>query len=279
MTKHKRILGIVGAGNLTSSLVRGLTQKSQNHDPWTLCLTDIDTAKAARLASEHNASAVSLPDLVQHSSVIILAVKPNNMPSLIRQLACLPPGEDPSDQLLITVAAGLSLHYYETHLPERAIIRALPNTSALAGQSMTGLVRGRCTSDLHTSLAEEIFQALGKTLWLEDTKMNALTAVSGSGPAYFYYLAETMTQAGQSLGLTQEEASFLAAQTLIGAGRMLEETKETPADLRAKVTSPNGTTHAAIESMKHSGFPELIQRAMTSCRDRADEMEKELGKP
>ena len=144
---------------------------------------------------------------------------------------------------------------------------------------MTGLVRGHHVSDRHASWAEEIFQALGKILWLDDTKMNALTAVSGSGPAYFYYLAEAMAQAGQTLGLTQDEASSLAAQTLIGAGRMLEKTGENPADLRAKVTSPNGTTHAAIESMKHSGFPELILHAMTACRDRAHEMEKELRNP
>jgi pyrroline-5-carboxylate reductase len=299
MTKHKT-LGIVGAGNLTTSLVRGLSQQSPN--PWTLCLTDIDTAKASRLAAPYNASAVSLPGLVQQADLVILAVKPNNMPDLIQQLACLPPiagtvnspitdsdnssnsPQDPSvqpqnphtPQLLITVAAGLSLSYYETHLPGQAIIRALPNTSALAGQSMTGLVRGRHANDVHVSWAEEIFQTLGKILWLEDAKMNALTAVSGSGPAYFYYLAEAMGQAGQSLGLTPDEASILAAQTLIGAGRMLEETGETPSALRTKVTSPNGTTHAAIEAMKHSGFALLIQQAMTACRDRADEMEREL---
>jgi pyrroline-5-carboxylate reductase len=304
MTDHKTTLGIIGTGNLATSIIRGLRQKSSTN--WTIYLNDIDGEKASRLAKDFQASAVTLPDLVQKSSAIILSVKPNNMPEVtntISRLICQPLYEytseslshsssepsshsstessvDPSSRtlpLLISVAAGLSMDFYETRLPQFPVIRSLPNTSALAGFSMTGLVRGRCVSDNQASLAAQIFETLGKILWIDDNKMNALTAVSGSGPAYFYYLAEAITQAGETLGLTSEESSFLAAQTLIGAGRMLEETRETPEALRNKVTSPNGTTHAAIESMRRSGLPAVILDAMTACRNRGDEMEKELN--
>ncbi|MDR2737112.1 MAG: pyrroline-5-carboxylate reductase [Gracilibacteraceae bacterium] len=279
----RKTIGIIGAGNLASSLIRGLHQK--NPDAWDFYLTDVDTAKAIHLASAYQGIATSLAELVRQADVIILAVKPHNMPELIEQLpVCQLPicpraeGHQPCS-LLITVAAGLSLSFYETRLPDQAVIRALPNTSALVGRSVTGLVRGHHVDDSQGALAEQIFGALGKILWLSDNELNALTAVSGSGPAYFYYLAEAMTQAGQSLGLTYEESSFLAKQTLVGAGRMIEETGEEPAALRAKVTSPNGTTHAAVVSMGRDGFSDLVLRAMTACRNRAEEMEQELTPP
>jgi len=267
----------VGAGNLASSLVRGLYQK--DHDAWEFYLTDVDTSKAIQLATAYQGIATSLPELVRQSDVILLAVKPNNMPELIGQLNSLlsTQGTPSAVKLLISVAAGLRLKYYEDNLPDQAVIRALPNTSALVGRSVTGLVRGDRVKDAQGLLAEQIFGALGKILWLSDDKLNALTAVSGSGPAYFYYLAEAMALAGQRLGLTYEEAAFLAGQTLVGAGRMIEETGEDPGVLRAKVTSPKGTTHAAVKNMEQDGFADLMLRALTACRNRADEMERELN--
>ena len=125
-------------------------------------------------------------------------------------------------------------------------------------------------------MAEAIFSAVGQVIWIEDNQMNALTAVSGSGPAYFYLFTELMAEAGVSLGLTKEQAAFLAKETLIGAGKMLAESDRTPKELREAVTSPNGTTYAAISSFTELKLKDIIYAAMLACSRRADEMEGEF---
>lgn len=263
-------IGFIGTGNLTAAIIKGL---SMNNTDYSLNLNDVFEEKAERLAAEYNARRCTFEEIILESEIIILAVKPKDIKTLLKDLA----GYALDEKLIITVAAGIGLSVYEEALPGTAVIRVMPNTSSSVLQSVSGMVRGKKVSDEQAGSAEKIFAAVGKVLWLEDSKINALTAVSGSGPAYFYLLAELMTEAGEKLGLTKEQAELLARETLVGAGRMLAEDSWSAQELRVAVTSPNGTTEAAIRSFMKHRLDQTVYDAMLACLKRAEEMEGEYS--
>lgn len=264
-------LGFIGAGNLTSSILKGLNQRELK---FKIYIYDLLDEKINTLVKAYNnVSSASLAEVVQESQILILAVKPKDIISLLSELSQY----DLKEKLVVAVAAGIGLDVYEKHLPGIGIIRVMPNTSSAVLHSITGLVRGKYVKDNQAEIVGELFSALGKVLWLEDSKMNALTAVSGSGPAYFYLIAELMSQAGVMLGLDRDEAELLAKETLIGAGKMLEQSSKTPSQLREAVTSPNGTTEAAINSFLEHDLDKVIYEAMLACRQRAEKMEGEYS--
>lgn len=261
-------IGFIGTGNLASSVIKGLVQGKTGYQ---ITAFDIFPEKASSLAEKYAIRAASFADTIKDSEVLFLAVKPKDIKALLQDMAAY----DLSGKLIITVVAGISLSLYEKMLPGIAVVRVMPNTSSAVLQAVSGLARGCCVTQDQTEITENIFSVLGKYIWIDDRKMNALTAVSGSGPAYFYYLTELMAQAGAKLGLSKEESEFLAAQTLVGAGKMLAESGKTSAELREAVTSPNGTTYAALESFRESGLELIVFLAMESCARRAEEMEGE----
>jgi len=261
-------IGFIGTGSLASSILKGLSVKKADFG---INLYDIIKEKADSLAVKFQAKSLSFPELVRDSDVLFLAVKPNNIKDLLTDLRSL----GVEGKLIITVAAGISLGYYEEKLPGAAIVRVMPNTSCAVLQAVTGMARGQFVTDAQAAVAEQIFSAVGKFLWLDDAKINAVTAVSGSGPAYFYYFTELMAEAGVALGLSREEALMLARETCIGAGKMLAEDSRSPEELRQAVTSPNGTTYEALEVFRKEGLPELVAKAMEACYRRALEMEGE----
>jgi pyrroline-5-carboxylate reductase len=263
-------IGFIGTGNLASSIIKGLRQTKAAYE---LYLYDVDPAKAAALAEAYAASSCSLAEVVREAAILLLAVKPKDVPALLGELK----GHDLAGKLVMTVAAGIGINLYEKQLPGTAVIRVMPNTASAVLQAVSGLVRGSRVTDEQAAAGEKIFAAVGKVLWLEDAKINALTAVSGSGPAYFYLLAELMAAAGVKLGLTREEAELLAGETLVGAGRMLAAGGRSPQALREAVTSPNGTTFAALEVFRQEGLAEIVYRAMQACQQRSEEMEREYG--
>ena len=268
-------IGVIGAGNLASALIRGLGNRRRG--VYDIYVTDIDRAKAESLAKALHVRTGTTAELAARMDVLVLAVKPANIPGLLQELKALPAGQDRARPLIISVAAGLSLAYYQKQLPEAAMVRAMPNTSSSTGRGMTGLARGIHVTEAQAAAADDIFQAVGQTLWIADEKMNILTAVSGSGPAYFYLVAEAMAEAAVRLGLSPAEAELLARQTLVGAGAMLEGNEKTsPADLRAAVTSPQGTTEAAIKQMRRDGLENLFLRGMQACVARGQQMGEEL---
>lgn len=264
-------IGFIGTGNLTDSIIRGLVQSKKKYE---IFLYDLLREKADLLAIRHKAKSGTFSEVVKEANILILAVKPKDIRELLIELAEF----SLKGKLIIAVAAGTGLSVYEEALPEIAVVRVMPNTSSAVLHSASGLTRGKYVTEDQSQAAEEIFTALGKVLWVEDSKMNAVTAVSGSGPAYFYLFTEFMVKAGIRLGLSEEEAGFLAAETLAGAGKMLAEGNRSPQELREAVTSPNGTTYAAINVFRQENLEEVIYKAMDACYKRAEEMEGEYSK-
>ncbi|RNC29684.1 MAG: Pyrroline-5-carboxylate reductase [Candidatus Dichloromethanomonas elyunquensis] len=263
-------IGLIGTGNLAASIIKGLRQNQSNYK---LFLYDVFSEKAQSLAKEYQAANCSLEEVLNEAEILLLAVKPKDIKALLEELS----GYSLTGKLLITVAAGIGIAVYEKALPGIAVIRVMPNTSCAVLQAVSGMVRGKHVNDAQAVAGEKIFSAIGRVIWIEDNKVNALTAVSGSGPAYFYLLTELMALTGVNLGLTEGEAELLARETLIGAGKMLAEDSRSPQKLREAVTSPNGTTYAALDTFRREGLDKIVWQAMKACQRRAEEMEGEYG--
>jgi pyrroline-5-carboxylate reductase len=263
-------LGFLGGGNLAASMIRGLREQNA---PYDITVHDIDPQRLEFLRAAYAVRTADAEALVPEAETLLLAVKPNHAAGLLDALRSY----DLSGKLLISTAAGLPLRFYSARLPGAALVRAMPNTSSAALRAVTGLAAGEGVTPAQRETAAAIFSALGKVLWIEERGMNALTAVSGSGPAYFYLLTELMAEAGAALGLAPADAEFLARETLIGAGRMLEAGSESPAALRERVTSPGGTTAAALRVFAESGLEDAVRRALAACAARAEEMVRESG--
>jgi pyrroline-5-carboxylate reductase len=206
--------------------------------------------------------------LVREADVIILGVKPSAVPDVLREIASF---VEPR-HLVISVAAGIPLETIETALGGAAVVRAMPNTSTAVGASATAICAGRRARDTHMGVARLLFEAVGRVVEVPERFFDAVTGVSGTGPAYVYLLAEAMIEAAQREGLEREVAIELVSQTVLGAGKMLVETGEDPAVLRAHVTSPGGTTMAAMEVLTESGFLATVGRAIARATRRAGEL-------
>ena len=203
--KEKKLLYFLGSGNMAAAIGRGLAACS--HVPLRLGFYDVNAEKAQELAAEVGGqAALTLAEAAQ-ADVLLLAVKPQDMPALVDELApLLRPG-----QLVLTIAAGLPLAWYQARLPQGTpLVRAMPNTSAAVGEAITGLMAGEFATDAHKTLAEQVFAAVGSFIWLAEEEIHALTAISGSGPAYYYYFTEALAAAGEALGLSPQTAAALA---------------------------------------------------------------------
>lgn len=266
-------LTFLGSGNMAAAIGRGLAAKRA---PFELCFYDLSRDKAAALGAElGGGAAATLSEAVAGADIILLAVKPQAMEGLLSELSpLLVPG-----QLVLTIAAGLPLAYYEQRLADRtALVRIMPNTSAAVLAAISGLMAGQYATEEHRRLAEEIFAAVGRCVWIEEEQVHALTAISGSGPAYFYAFCEAMAKAGVALGLPPAVAGALARQTAVGAGKMLAEKEEDAAVLREQVTSKGGTTAAALaEFGRDAALDKLVAGACRACAERSREMGQELG--
>ena len=213
--------------------------------------------------------------LPESPAVVLVAVKPQMMGEALHAIQALGGG----DSLFISVAAGTSLATFENVLgADTPIIRAMPNTPAAVRQGITALIGNSEASDADIVLAEGLLSAIGETVRLDDeTQMDAVTGVSGSGPAYVFHLIETLAQAGEAHGLPPELAMKLAKSTVAGAGALAMAADEHPSQLRVNVTSPNGTTQAALEVLMHEeeGFPDLLHRAVKAATNRSKELSRE----
>ncbi|MDE2280329.1 MAG: pyrroline-5-carboxylate reductase, partial [Xanthomonadaceae bacterium] len=213
---------------------------------------------------------------VTDADVVVLAVKPQAMPKVHAELRLAVQGRRP---LLISIAAGVRLEQLERWLGNLPIVRCMPNTPALIGAGATGLCANSRVSPVQKAQAQHIMDAAGLTRWIADESlMDTVTALSGSGPAYFFALVEALEDAAVAQGLPRETARALAAQTCLGAGRMLVESGEDPAELRRRVTSPNGTTQAALESFAADGLPRMAARAVAAATRRGAELADALDK-
>ena len=261
---------------MATSLIGGLI--ANQFLPGNITVAEPDQDKLDQLQHQFAIqTTTSNQQAVERSNVLVLAVKPQIMQTVCKDLASIVQQTKP---LIISIAAGIRSSDINRWLGNHcAIVRCMPNTPALIQCGATGLFANQQVTDKQNNLAEQILSAAGLTLWVNDeTLMDAVTAVSGSGPAYFFLLIEAMQKAAQQLGLDAESAQKLSLQTALGASRMAIESSDTATELRQKVTSKGGTTEAAINSFLSQGFENMVTDALTSARDRAIELADILGK-
>ena len=265
-------LGFLGYGNMGAAILDGLLHAGAVEASQVL-VHDPDAERSA-LAKAHGATLLSTSELLAaQSDTLVLAVKPQIMGEA---LTALKPGF--SDVTgVISIAAGITIEFIQRHLGNSArVVRAMPNTPALVHCGMTGLAAAPNATGDDMRSARTLFEAVGKVEIVTEPQLDAVTAISGSGPAYAFYLAEKMTAAGVAEGLDEDVALRLTKQTLLGAGKLLAESGETPAALRAKVTSKGGTTAAAIETFESRGLADTIQAGVAAAAKRARALAKEL---
>lgn len=219
-------------------------------------------------ASAGVTGAASALEAVEGRSVVIIAVKPNNVTGLLDEIR----PALAADQLVISIAAGVPIAVFERSLPGIPIVRAMPNTPASVEEGMTAYATGTAAGDEQAAVAQDVLASIGKALRVTEAQLDAVTAVSGSGPAYVFLLAEAMTDAGVRLGLDAETATTLVNQTLRGAGMMLGLSDKDAAGLRVQVTSPGGTTAAALGIFEDGGLRDLVDQALQAAAARSIEL-------
>lgn len=270
----KTRIAFIGAGNMAASLIGGL--RAQGVDAAQIRASDPGAETRARVHAEHgiqlfedNAQAIDGAD------VIVIAVKPQAMKAVCEALK---PSLKPA-QLVVSIAAGITCASLRNWLGEQPLVRCMPNTPALLRQGVSGLYATEQVTQAQRSEAEHLLSAVGVALWVDsEQQLDAVTAVSGSGPAYFFLLIEAMTAAGEQLGLPRDIASRLTLQTALGAAHMAVASDVDASELRRRVTSPNGTTEAAIKSFQADGFEALVAKALSAAAHRSAEMAEQLGK-
>ncbi|HIQ40851.1 MAG TPA: pyrroline-5-carboxylate reductase [Sulfurivirga caldicuralii] len=271
---HNATLAFIGAGNMARSLIGGLVQAGWPKDR--LLATDPNAAARAQLTTQLGITTLEdNAEAARQADVVVLAVKPQQLQSVCHAL-------QPAlshRPLILSIAAGVRSADIDRWLGGGLpIVRTMPNTPALVGAGATGLYANASVSAAQKTLAENILRAVGMTVWVDEEKLlDAVTALSGSGPAYFFMLMEAMQAAGERLGLDRNQARLLTVQTALGAAKMALETQEDTAELRRRVTSPRGTTEAALNVFFNAGCVEIVDRALTAAYHRADELANELA--
>jgi len=266
-------IAFVGAGNMATSLIGGLC--AQGIAAKSLSASAPSEATRSRLSSNYGIHTYAdNADAVREADLVVLAVKPQ-----IMKAVCLALAEHlPETALVVSVAAGISCKSLQRWLGARALVRCMPNTPSLLRQGISGLFASPEVSPEQRQQAEQLLSAVGQVLWVEEeAQMDAVTAVSGSGPAYFFLMMEAMIQAGEQLGLSKEAAAQLTLQTALGAARMACEGTLEAGELRRRVTSPNGTTEAAIKTFQNGGFAQLVEQALNAAAKRSAELAAQLG--
>lgn len=266
-------IAFIGGGNMASSLINGLIGAGM--DPNSITASDPLPEQRAQLDQLGIRTTSDNNEAIAGAGVVVLAVKPQVLGEVLKGLEGLE-----STQLLLSIAAGVPISAMSAWTrASQPIIRAMPNTPALLGAGVTALHANPMVGEADRDRAERILGTAGRTLWVdEETKLDAVTAVSGSGPAYFFYLMESMIEAGIEQGLDAETATVLTLETAHGAALMARERTHTPEVLRANVTSPGGTTAAALAALEVDGAKDIIKRALASAQIRSRELAEEFGK-
>ncbi len=264
-------VAIIGAGVMGETLLSGLIRAGR--DVADLRVGEKRADRAAELRATYGVAVVSNLEAAA-AETVLLVVKPQDMIGVLAEIHdALRPG-----QLLISLAAGITTGLIEQHVPAgAAVVRVMPNTPALVEAGMAAVSAGSHASEEHLARTEALLAATGRVLRVPEVQQDAVTAVSGSGPAYVFLVVEAMIDAGVALGLPQEVATELTLQTLAGSAKMLQETGELPATLRAKVTSPNGTTAAAVAELESHDLRGAFLAAMEAARDRSIALAQGMG--
>ncbi len=266
-----KTITFIGAGNMARSLVAGLAKDEMQYD---IRISDPNPEQLQGIQQHWPAVNAFVDNLeaIMGADIVVLAVKPQLM-----ELVCEPLQNiiQTENQLIISIAAGITINNLSTWLDnkEAAIVRCMPNTPSLVQSGMTGLYANAAVSTEQSNIAESILRSVGSTLWLSnEEELNAVTAVSGSGPAYYFLVMEAMQKAAQELGLSAEDARLLVLQTAFGAAKLALESSDDAAILRQRVTSKGGTTEAALNKLIAGGLPSLFEEAMVAAAIRSKEL-------
>jgi pyrroline-5-carboxylate reductase len=260
------MIGFIGGGNMAEALIKGMVQSGMND----IIVSEPREDRRSYLEKTYGAKTTSdNKEVVRQSAIVLLAVKPQNMDDVTSEIAPFITGE----KLVVSIAAGITLPYLTARLKTSKIVRVMPNTPALVQEGMSVLSMCECIHDKEMGLVRGIFMSVGKVLVLPEKYMDAVTALSGSGPAFVALFAEAMIAAGMKMGLTEENSAELAIQTVIGTA-MLLETGMPPSKLREMVTSPGGTTAAGLKVFEEKGFKEIVSGVIEAAAKRS----KELGR-
>jgi pyrroline-5-carboxylate reductase len=261
----KRI-AILGTGRIGEALLSGLLSSG-----WTdIVATSRNATRVVELHERHGVEATtSNPDAIAGAAIIVVAVKPQDIDALLAQIHDTVTAE----QTVISAAAAIPTAYIEERLPDGVpVVRAMPNSPSTVHEGMAGIAPGAHATDEHLATAEEVLTHLGRVVRVPESAMDAVTAISGSGPAYFALLAEAMIEAGLLLGLSREISTQLVVQTMLGTAKQLRDEKMHPVELRESVTSPGGTTIAAIRELEQAGVRAAMLNAIQAAMTRAGEL-------
>jgi pyrroline-5-carboxylate reductase len=260
-------VAILGAGMMGETILAGLLRAGRPTD--TVVISERRPARAAELAAKHGVTVLDNVEAAGFGDTLLIVVKPQDVAGLLKEIAAtLTPGT-----LVISLAAGLTTAFIENHLPGGTpVVRVMPNTPALVDQGMAALSPGAHCDALHLARAQALLEATGTAIQVPESYQDAVTAVSGSGPAYVFYVAEAMIEAGVHLGLPRATSTDLVVQTLYGAATMLKETGTHPSILREQITSPAGTTAAALRVLDDASVRAAFITAMEAARDRSHEL-------
>jgi pyrroline-5-carboxylate reductase len=260
-------VAILGGGKIGEALLSGLLRGERT--PADVVVSEKHPERAAYLADTYGVKTLEPAAAVAAARTLVLAVKPQDIDTLLAELR---PAVGP-EHLVVSVAAGVTTAHLEARLaPGVPVVRCMPNTPALVDQAMTAVSAGAHADEAHLTVAESLLGAVGRVVRVPESQLDAVTALSGSGPAYFFFLVEAMIDAGILLGLPRAVAAELIVQTAVGSAKMLSESGEHPVQLREAVTSPGGTTIAAIRELENHGVRAALLAALEAARDRSREL-------
>ena len=262
-------LGFIGVGNMGSAIITGVL-KNELLPPQNIVITDIDKDRISLLSEQFGVIiADGIDELFDKIDATLYAAKPQDVPKIFPEISnAISP-----DQWLISIAAGVRTSTLEEHLPENIpVVRVMPSITASVGEGAAAICGGQYTTAEHIAITQQIFNAVGKTLVMEEKLLDAVTGLSGSGPAFVFLFIEALADAGVQVGLSRQDATTLAVQTVLGASRMVEQTGEHPAILKNNVTSPGGTTAAGLYELESGGLRVAIANAVIAATKRSTEL-------
>ena len=272
-------IAIIGGGSIGEALLSGLLRAGRQVKD--LVVAERMPERAKYLAGTYSVLVTSMADAVENATFVVVAVKPADVESVVGELAraAAAAEADSAEQVFVTVAAGITITYFESKLPAGTpVVRAMPNAAALVGAGVTALAKGRFVTPAQLEEVSALFDSVGAVLTVPESQMDAVTALSGSGPAYFFLMVEALVDAGVAAGLNREVATDLTAQTMAGSAAMLLErmgsdrADAAAAQLRATVTSPGGTTAAALRELERGGLRAAVDAAVQAAKTRSEQL-------
>jgi pyrroline-5-carboxylate reductase len=261
-------IGFIGGGKMAEAIIKGILS-SKAVAASDIHVSDIDVERRDHLLRTYAVSAqADNQKVVDLSEVVVLAVKPQVLPEVIKGLKVA------KNKLLVSIAAGITVGFLEKALPGVPVVRTMPNNPALVGAGITAIASGKLVTRGSLLIIKDIFAAIGEVVMVEEKNMDAVTGLSGSGPAYVYLMIEALTEAGKKLGIDQKSAEKLAVETVLGAAKTMKETGKSAQELREMVTSPGGTTEEGLRVLKEKKFAETLVEAVKAAAEKSKKLSR-----